>query len=234
MTTLDAANAETDSQATGRIAWTLAIVPLSASLGMLVDWRAPGIARYARDWLVRARGPFPPPDDIAIVAIDEPSIARFGRFPWSRQVIARTIDAIAAGQPKAIAVDVLFTDPTTPGGRRHPGRAPSARAGNVVVAAQLIESPVHGGPSRWLLPLPALPNAAAAIGHVNVQTEVDGVARQIEVRAADDSGQTVRAMAVETVRVGDGTPEQGVTVRPAGAAAGLAHHSAGRLAPHRW
>jgi hypothetical protein len=75
----------------------------------------------------------------------------------------------------------------------------------------LIESQVHGGPAQWLQPLPAIRNAAAATGHVNAQTEADGVARQIEVRAANDSGQTIRAMAVETVRIGDGTPEAGVT-----------------------
>ncbi|MBZ5619794.1 MAG: CHASE2 domain-containing protein [Acidobacteriia bacterium] len=194
----------------GKVAWTLAIVLVSASFGMLVDSRAPGIARYARDWLIQARGPLPPPDDIAIVAIDEPSIARFGRFPWSRQVMTRTIDALAATQPKAIAIDVLFTDPTTQ--EDDDALASSiGRAGNVVVAAQLTESPVHGGPAQWLLPLPPIRNAAAAVGHVNVQTEADGVARQMEIRAADDSGQTIRAMAVETVRIGDGTPEQGVT-----------------------
>jgi len=201
-----------NTSGTGRkIASTLAIVAVSASLGLFVDWNAPGIARYARDWLVRARGTLPPPDDIAIVAIDEASIARFGRFPWSRQVIARTIDAVAAGQPKAIALDVLFTDPTNQESDETLARS-IGRAGNVVVAAQLTESPVHGGPSRWLLPLPAIERAAAAVGHVNVQTEMEGVAREIEVQAADDSGHTVRAMAVETVRVGDGTPEEGIQI----------------------
>ena len=63
-----------------KIAAALAIIAISASLGMIVDWRAPGISRYMHDWLMRARGPLPVPDDIAIVAIDEPSIARFGRF----------------------------------------------------------------------------------------------------------------------------------------------------------
>src|SRR5438445_12285195 len=96
-----------------KAAWILTILIVSASAGMLVDWNAPGLGRYARDWLVRARGPLPVPDDIAIVAIDEASMARFGRFPWSRQVIARTIDALAAAHPKVIALDVLFTDPTT-------------------------------------------------------------------------------------------------------------------------
>src|ERR1017187_9398430 len=194
----------------GKIVWTLAIALVSASLGMLADWRAPGIARDARDWMIQARGSLPGPDDIAIIAIDEPSIARFGRLPWSRQVMVRTIDALAAAQPKAIAIDILFTDPTTQDD--DDALAGSiGKAGNVVVAAQLTESPVHGGPAAWLRPLPPIQNAAAATGHVNVQTEADGVARQIEIRAADDSGGTIRAMAVETVRIGDGTPEAGVT-----------------------
>src|SRR6516165_265028 len=95
----------------GKLVWGLAIVLISASLGMTLAWRAPGISRYSRDWLMRARGPLPPPEDIAIVAIDETSVARFGRFPWSRQVMARTIDSVAAAKPKVIALDVLFTDP---------------------------------------------------------------------------------------------------------------------------
>ena len=197
---------------TGRkIVWSLTIVVVSASLGLYVDWNASGLDRYARDWLVRARGTLTPPDDIAIVAIDEASIARFGRFPWSRQVMARTIDAIAAGQPKAIALDVLFTDPSNQEADETLARS-IGRAGNVVVAAQLTESPVHGGPSRWLLPLPAIERAAAAVGHVNVQTEMEGVAREIEVQSADDAGHTIRAMAVEAVRVGDGTPEEGIQI----------------------
>src|SRR5665647_2963604 len=165
-----------------KIAWSLAIVVAAASAGILVDWQAPGIGRYTRDWLMRARGPLPVPEDIAVVAIDEPSMARFGRFPWSRQVIARTIDALAAAHPKVIALDVLFTD-----------------------------SPVHGGPSRWLPPLPAIERAAAAVGHVNAQTELDGTVRQVAIRLADDNGRSYRAMPVEAVRIADGTPEEGIT-----------------------
>src|ERR1022692_2000604 len=148
----------------GKIVWTLAIALVSASLGMLADWRGPGIARYARDWMVQARGTLPAPDDIAIVAIDEPSIARFGRFPWSRRVMVRTIDALSAAQPKAIAIDVLFTDPTTQ--EDDDALAGSiGKAGNVVVAAQLTETAVHGGPAAWLRPGATMQNAAASAGH---------------------------------------------------------------------
>ncbi len=178
-----------------------------------MDWRAPGLGRYSQDWLMRWRGPLPAPSDIVIVAIDEPSMARYGRFPWSRHVVARAVDAVAAAQPKAIAIDVLFPDPTSQEDDDALARS-VGRAGNVVVAAQLVESAIHGGPSAWLLPLASVRYAAAAVGHVNVQTELDGTARQVEVRASDDAGQTFRAMAVETVRVADGTPEQGVLYTP--------------------
>jgi PAS domain S-box-containing protein len=193
-----------------KIAWTTVIILAAASTGVLVDWQAPGIGRYARDWLMRARGPLPVPEDIAIVAIDETSMARFGRFPWSRQVIARTIDALAAARPKVIALDVLFTDPTTQEDDDNLARS-IGRAGNVVVAAQLTDSPVHGGPSRWLQPLPAMERAAAGVGHVNAQTETDGIVRQVAIRMADDNGHSYRAMAVEAVRIADGTSEEGIT-----------------------
>src|SRR6516164_10090585 len=137
-----------------KIAWSLAIVLVSACAGMLVEWNASGVSRYTRDLMMRARGPLPVPDDIAIVAIDEPSMARFGRFPWSRQVMARTIDAIAADKPKVIAINVLFTDPTTQEDDDLLARS-IGRAGNVVLAASLTDAPVHGGPSRWLLPMPS-------------------------------------------------------------------------------
>jgi PAS domain S-box-containing protein len=191
----------------GRILRILAIVAISAGLGTLVDWRAPGIERYARDRLIQARGVLPPPDDIAIVAIDEASIARFGRFPWPRPLAARAIDAIAASQPRAIALDVLYTDPTTQSEDAALAQA-IARAGNVVVAAQLSEG------AAWLMPLPPIASAAAAVGHVNVSTESEGIARQLLVRAADDAGHVLRAMAIETVRIGDRTPEQEVTDAP--------------------
>jgi signal transduction histidine kinase/CHASE2 domain-containing sensor protein len=187
-----------------------AIVVVSALLGTFVSWRAPGIDQYMHDRMIRARGPLPAPDDIAIVAIDEPSIARFGRFPWSRALSARAIDAIAAAQPKVIAVDVLYADATSETGDSTLARS-IQEAGNVVVAAQLNAPPITGGPTSWVLPLPAIERAAAAVGHVNVSTESDGIARQILIQAADDQGRALRAMAVEIIRIGDGIAGQSLT-----------------------
>jgi len=187
-----------------------AIVIVAALLGTFVSWSAPGIDQYMRDWMIRARGPLPAPDDIVIVAIDEPSIARFGRFPWPRSVSAHVIDTIAEAQPKAIAVDVLYTDPTSEADDSALSRS-IHQAGNVVVAAQLISPPTAQGAGSWLLPLPVIEHAAAATGHVNVSTGSDGIARQILIQMADDQGHAIRAMAMEAIQVADGISEQAIT-----------------------
>ncbi|MEO1483999.1 MAG: CHASE2 domain-containing protein, partial [Myxococcota bacterium] len=52
-----------------------------------------------------------PEPKVVVAAIDEESIERFGRFPWSRNILADFIDRVAAEQPSAIAFDVVFSDP---------------------------------------------------------------------------------------------------------------------------
>ena len=97
----------------GPIVWLAALLFLSAGLGMFVTWRVPGLELYARNWLTRARGPLPVPDDIAIVAIDEASLARFGRYPWRRNLTAQILDQLVIAHSKAIALDVYSAKPQT-------------------------------------------------------------------------------------------------------------------------
>ena len=52
-----------------------------------------------------------PSDQIAIVAIDDQSVANVGRWPWSRDVQARLIDQISAGKPKAIINQIFYPEP---------------------------------------------------------------------------------------------------------------------------
>lgn len=48
---------------------------------------------------------------VAIVAIDEMSLAELGQWPWPRDLVAELVDAIAAQKPAAIGFDVLFVEP---------------------------------------------------------------------------------------------------------------------------
>jgi signal transduction histidine kinase/CHASE2 domain-containing sensor protein len=195
----------------GPIGWVAALLLLSAGLGMFVSWRVPGLELYAKNWLARARGPLPVPDDIAVVAIDEASLARFGRYPWRRSLTAQMLDQLAVAHPKAVALDVLFSEASNNADDAALASA-IAKAGNVVTAAQLART--ESGRIVWLRPLPSVEKAAAGVGHVQVSTEVDGVAGSFLVRQADDQGQPEWAMALETIRVGDGANAQSIQELP--------------------
>jgi adenylate cyclase len=57
------------------------------------------------------RGPRPANPQIAIVAIDEPSLAAVGRWPWSGAVLARLIQQLDEAGAASIAFDVLKNEP---------------------------------------------------------------------------------------------------------------------------
>ena len=52
-----------------------------------------------------------PSDRIAIIAIDDQSIANIGRWPWSRDIHAKLIDQLAAAKAKTIVETVFFIEP---------------------------------------------------------------------------------------------------------------------------
>ena len=54
-----------------------------------------------------------PSERIAIIAIDDVSIANIGRWPWQRDVHAQLIDKLAAAKVKVIANTVFFFEPQT-------------------------------------------------------------------------------------------------------------------------
>jgi CHASE2 domain-containing sensor protein/predicted Ser/Thr protein kinase len=68
-----------------------------------------GLERAAYDLGVRGHER-QPSDRIAIVAIDDDSIAKLGRWPWPRVRQAELLDRINAGQPKLVVNTVLYLE----------------------------------------------------------------------------------------------------------------------------
>jgi adenylate cyclase len=52
----------------------------------------------------------PPKNEITIAAVDEKSLARLGRWPWSRETIARIIERLDQHGAHVIAFDVFFSE----------------------------------------------------------------------------------------------------------------------------
>lgn len=128
----------------------------------------------------------PASGDIAIVAIDDASLQALGRWPWRRSVHARLINAIAAQQPRAIGMDVLFNERETDDPRDDILLADAiARAGAVVLPVDWRMTGVDAGAE---LPIIALRNAARQLGHVNVSVDEDGVIRRYFGVMGEDTG----------------------------------------------
>ena len=121
----------------------------------------------------------PPADDIVIVAIDEATLRELGRWPWSRAVHAALLDRLKNEQPKAVAFDVIFAEPDL----QHPlddaKFVTAVRNSGQVGLPVLMEQPRRDGQPIETMPFPELAKVAAAMGHVHVELDPDGIARSL-------------------------------------------------------
>ena len=119
------------------------------------------------------------PDDIVLVAVDEASLARLGRWPWSREIHARLIDTLCAAHPAAIGFDIAFSEAQSLAADQALARA-IRRCGKVVLPL-VLEGAYGGQPVIESPPIPALRNAVAGIGRVGVRIDEDGMVRSVDL-----------------------------------------------------
>ena len=97
------------------------------------------LERKAYDLAVRASERVPS-DKIAVIAIDDQSIANLGRWPWPREVQAKLLDILASGQAKVVGHTVLFSEPQVDAGLEYVNKI-----GALVANSSLKES----NPAEW-------------------------------------------------------------------------------------
>lgn len=56
---------------------------------------------------------------VAIVAIDDASIERIGRWPWPRDILAEMLENLSKARAKVIGMQIFLTEPQTDPGLRH-------------------------------------------------------------------------------------------------------------------
>lgn len=66
--------------------------------------------RYS-DFRFQVRGPQATQAPVALIGIDDSSISRIGRWPWSRDVMARLLKNLLDLDVRAIGLDVIFAEP---------------------------------------------------------------------------------------------------------------------------
>lgn len=124
----------------------------------------------------RLRGAIPASPQIAIIAIDDKSVAELGRFPWTRSQYVRLLEKLSAAGVKAVLFDAFFPEAES---AAVDGAFATAikKAGNVVLATTFdLDKQLHVVSSTHTLA--AIEKNAASVGHINLLPEDDGVIRR--------------------------------------------------------
>ena len=169
--------------------------------------------------------------DIAVVAIDETAIEKYGQWPWKRDVIADIVWKLREAGAGIIVMPILFSEPDRLGGDM---QLAEALVGNGVVIAQtgttsgVNRNAVPRGVAKigdplpfmfeWpgmLGPIPLLGENVDGVGVLNTFPEIDGVVRRVPLlmRVRDE---TYPAIAVEVIRVATGAPSYQVKANEGG------------------
>lgn len=66
----------------------------------------------AVDYRFLQRGVQPASPEVVIVAVDDASLERLGRWPWSRPVVARLVDRLVSADAAVIGFDIVQSEAT--------------------------------------------------------------------------------------------------------------------------
>lgn len=179
---------------------------ISVAAVQIIAWFAPSLSNASINMLFRLRGELKAPDNIVIVAIDDASLQRLGKYPWSRRITAEGLNKISAGHPQAVGIDIIYAEETAPEDDKLLAAA-IKKNGRVVLPVQLFENASETSPEKsgieWLYPLPEFSGAAAAKGHAHAAPGVDGTLRSVQLKKSDHKGHVFWAFGLEVLRVAE-------------------------------
>ncbi len=124
----------------------------------------------------------PAQQDIVIVGIDESSLKQIGRWPWKRSIHATLLNRLTDAGAKVVVLDIILSerDRSNPAGDRVMADA-VRRNGRVILP--LVSDVFEGRPSGESMPVAEIADAAASVAQISLQLDLDGVLRQVPLRA---------------------------------------------------
>lgn len=129
------------------------------------------------DWLLTNK-PQIVEQSTVIIAIDNKSMAKIGRWPWSRDVHATLLNTLETSKAKAIGFDILFTEPDKSYPFRDTNFATAIEKNKSVILAIAPLAP-QKTISAELLPIAILADKTAGLGHVDLELDSDGFVRSV-------------------------------------------------------
>ncbi|MGK0282562.1 MAG: CHASE2 domain-containing sensor protein/signal transduction histidine kinase [Patiriisocius sp.] len=120
------------------------------------------------------------PEDVVIAAIDSPSLAQLGRWPWSRDLQAQLFEQLKLMDARAVVVDLLYVEPSIP--------AEDSRLAKAIGSHSVSILPVltEGGRARVAsesLPIPIITRQVTDLGHIFLPIDDDGIVRRVFLKS---------------------------------------------------
>ena len=182
--------------AVGLVAGTLAL--LAWWLGWLESWEAPTWTWRARFFAQRES----PSPEVKLILLDQASLdwaqgENGWGWPWPREVYGALSAFCARGGARALALDLLFTEPSVYGVSDDEAMGQALKAGTPAVLALMpggsldawpeympwpditTNMAAMAEPNHLLFPVPEVAAGAAAAGHVAGTPDADGVFRRL-------------------------------------------------------
>src|SRR5436853_5936965 len=134
---------------------------------------------------------------VVLVLIDDESLNQYGRWPWSRELLAQLTRNLARANASVIGLDILLPEPQST-------TADQALADALHEARTVIVDKIGAFPDgpHWIEPLPQFAQAAAVIGHAHSVLDADSICRHFPPRELTLNGSRW-AFAVEVARLID-------------------------------
>ena len=142
------------------------------------------LSQKLNDFFFHARRPLPTSSQVALVLIDDATLAQQGRWPWPRARLAKLIRAVSEQQPKAIGMDILLPEAEDEANDSALASAIQS-APNIVLATKISSSPTG---NLWMDPRPRFAQAAKGVGHVQAIIDFDGLCRSIPIQEPSADG----------------------------------------------
>ncbi|MCM0082581.1 CHASE2 domain-containing protein [Geomonas sp. Red32] len=123
---------------TRRTLWTAVAITLAITASHLAEPSplAP-LHTWCMDAVLSLAYRQPAPRSVVIADVDERSLARYGRWPWPRETLARVLDTLKKEGAACIGLDMVLAEPergTSPGELPERGAAAGPARGRVAVA----------------------------------------------------------------------------------------------------
>lgn len=162
-----------------------------------------GIERTLEDLLFIVR---PHSDKIIILAIDDASLAYFGQWPWPRETFAKIIKGLDTLHPKAIGIDINFTEPSRLGPSDDKALEDAIKNSKTPIILAEEASPLT-------LTSDDIPSAAKTItprsqflahahtGYTNVIADSDGIVRSFPPLVKDENHNIVPHFALGLAKI---------------------------------